>query len=459
MQVDKNLLEKYNIPVPRYTSYPPANHFADDFKESEFKDLLVTSNTEEPHNIAFYIHIPFCAQICHYCGCNAIKMKRADEVKTYITALKKEIEMLVSEVDKGRKISQIHYGGGTPNAIKAHYLKEINDILFSHFQLIESPEIAIECNPAHLSYSYLDELFDAGFNRFSFGIQDFDECVLQDVNRRPSALPVGDLVKYVKAKNNKFAVNLDFIYGLPGQSVESFCESIQQAIEIKPDRLVTFSYAHVPWFKEHQKILDEKGLPSADDKLEMFLAAYDMLLKAGYISIGLDHYALPEDELCQALDKHQLHRNFQGYCTKRTTGQVYAVGVSSISQLSGGYVQNTKDIKPYIEAIERGEFPVEKGILVSDEQKLIRMVINELMCNKYIHWQTIADEFAIGVDEVKKKVAYDENLLNQFKKDLLIEFSKDELSITELGTMFIRNIVASFDPALSGSKKRYSNSL
>ncbi|SMO39024.1 oxygen-independent coproporphyrinogen-3 oxidase [Saccharicrinis carchari] len=459
MKINKQLLQKYNVPVPRYTSYPPANHFTGDFKEEDFRTLLVESNAEEPSNIAFYVHIPFCAQICHYCGCNALKMGRADEVKRYIAAVKKEIELVVSTIDPKRKISQIHYGGGTPNAIKAVYLKEINDILFAHFALIEDAEIAIECNPAHLTHAYLDDLFEAGFNRFSFGIQDFDENVLKDVNRKPSALPVPDLVNYVKKANPKFAVNLDFIYGLPGQTVSSFCKSIERAIAIRPDRLVTFSYAHVPWFKEHQKILVQKGLPSADDKLDMFLAAYDLLLKAGYVSIGLDHYALPQDELCQALNKHQLHRNFQGYCTKRTTGQVYAVGVSSISQLSGGYVQNTKSVKAYIESVNNGAFPVEKGVLVSDEQKVIRSVINELMCNKYIDWKKVAESFSMDVSSLKKQIVYDETVLEQFREDELIHFSADHLEITELGTMFIRNIVASFDPALAGSNKRYSNAL
>ena len=459
MKIDKQLLQKYNVPVPRYTSYPPANHFNSDFKEEDFRALLVKSNTEEPFNVAFYVHIPFCAQICHYCGCNALKMGRADEIRLYVAAVKEEIALMVSTIDPKRKISQIHYGGGTPNAIKAVYLKEINDILFSSFELIEDAEIAIECNPAHLTYTYLNELFDAGFNRFSFGIQDFDENVLKDVNRKPSALPVGDLVSYVKNANSKFAVNLDFIYGLPGQTVSSFCKSIEKAIEIRPDRLVTFSYAHVPWFKEHQKILVQKGLPTADDKLDMFLAAYDLLLKAGYVSIGLDHYALPEDELCQALNKHQLHRNFRGYCTKRTTGQVYAVGVSSISQLSGGYAQNTKSVKAYIESINKGVFPVEKGVFVTDEQKVIRTVINELMCNKYIAWDKVADSFAMDVRSLKNLIAYDEEVLKPFREDELVHFTADHLEITELGTMFIRNIVASFDPALADSNKRYSNAL
>ncbi|MCW3785455.1 oxygen-independent coproporphyrinogen III oxidase [Plebeiibacterium sediminum] len=459
MKVTKELLDKYNIPVPRYTSYPPANYFTNDFTLDNYHELIELSNTDDPKLVAFYIHIPFCAQICYYCGCNALKMEKSDVVFQYVEAVKKEILMLSKRIDKSRKVSQIHYGGGTPNAIKSEYLKEINQTIFNEFDLIDEVEIAIECNPALLSYTYLDALIEAKFNRFSFGIQDFNNDVLTNVNRKPSALPVKELVEYVKEKNSKVAVNLDFIYGLPGQSLDSFKDTINKAIEIKPDRLVTFSYAHVPWLKENQKILEEKGLPTADEKMDMFMAAYDLLTTAGYISIGLDHYALPQDELCVALEQHQLHRNFQGYCTKKTTGQVYAVGISGISQLAGGYIQNTKELSSYTKSIADGAFPVEKGIVVTQEQKVIRMVINELMCNKVLVWNEIADIFKLTVNEVKAIVKYSEKAMNDFKADELIEFEDNQIRINELGSLFIRNIVAAFDPALKNNEKRYSKSL
>jgi len=386
-------------------------------------------------------------------------MRASHAIDEYVEMVKKEILMVSNTIDKSRKISQIHYGGGTPNAIDAKYLKEINDLIISQFQLIEKPEIAIECNPALLSYTYIDELFNAKFNRFSFGIQDFDNKILKDVNRRPSAMPVKDLVKYIKDHDKSMAINLDFIYGLPGQTVEGFTQTIKKAIEVKPDRLVTFSYAHVPWMKENQKILDKKGLPSADEKMSMFLAAYTLLKTSGYISIGLDHYALPQDELCVAQQNHQLHRNFQGYCTKRTTGQVYAVGVSGISQLSEGYAQNIKDLNKYINQIKSGILPIEKGYKVSQEQKIIRMVINELMCNRLVIWNNVASSFSVDVEFVKKTVEYNEKGLIDFKEDKLIEFTEEKLQITELGALFIRNIVATFDPALGKAGKRYSKSL
>jgi oxygen-independent coproporphyrinogen-3 oxidase len=459
MQVKKELLEKYNVPVPRYTSYPPANYFTGDFNKEDYILQIKESNLEDPKLIAFYIHIPFCAQICHYCGCNAIKMQDAEAIKEYVEALKSEIKMLAQYIDKGRQVSQIHYGGGTPNAIKAEYLKAINDEIFKEFEVVDHPEVAIECNPALLNYTYLDMLFDAGFNRFSFGIQDFNEEVLRDVNRRPSAIPVNELIAYVKNRDHSMAVNLDFIYGLPGQHVEGFKKTIEKAIQARPDRLVTFSYAHVPWLKENQRILEDKGLPTADEKMDMFMAAYHLLLDAGYVSIGLDHYALPEDELSLALKKHQLHRNFQGYCTRKTTGQVYALGVSGISQLTSAYAQNTKDIALYKKSILNQEFPIEKGLKVSKEQKVIRMVINELMCNKIVVWSIIAANSKLDVKEVKDIVKYNEATLQDFHKDELIEYNKQEIRVTELGSLFIRNIAASFDPDLKSENKLYSKSL
>ncbi|MCW3807693.1 oxygen-independent coproporphyrinogen III oxidase [Plebeiibacterium marinum] len=459
MEVNKQLLEKYNVPVPRYTSYPPANHFTSDFNKNDYVALIEGSNHDNPTHIAFYIHIPFCAQICFYCGCNALKMENQSVISGYVEAVKKEIQMLSKYIDKSRKVSQIHYGGGTPNAIKSEFIQEINRTIFKEFGLLDHAEIAIECNPALLSYKYIDALLEVGFNRFSIGIQDFNTEVLENVNRKPSALPVKDIVDYIKGKDDQITINLDFIYGLPGQDVNNFSSTIKKAIEVKPDRLVTFSYAHVPWMKENQKILEEKGLPTADEKMDMFMAAYNLLTDAGYVSIGLDHYALPEDELCVALNEHQLHRNFQGYCTKKTTGQVYAVGVSGISQLSGGYAQNTKDLKAYITGIEQWQFPIEKGLEVSFEQKIIRMVINELMCNKFVNWLNVAYTFDISDIQVKKVVLYSYEKLLGFKEDGLIEFDDNQVKITENGSLYIRNIVAALDPALNNNQRMYSKSL
>ncbi len=459
MNISKKLIEKYNIPVPRYTSYPPANHFRDDMMEQDYVEMIKLSNSGQPEQLSFYIHIPFCKKICFYCGCNTNPMVNEKAVDDYITAVKKEIEMVTSHINPNRLLSQIHFGGGTPNAIPSKYIIELKELLASKFNIIDQPEIAIECNPANLDEKYIPDLKDAGFNRFSLGIQDFDEKILKDVNRDPSNMPVEKIIELLKQDRDDVAVNLDFIYGLPGQTVESFLNTIQHAIEIRPERLVTFSYAHVPWIKKHQQILEKKGLPGAEQKLQMFLSAHELLKSAGYQSIGLDHYVLPKDELFKAMENHQLHRNFQGYCTRRTTGQVYAFGVSSISQLENGYVQNTKNIKTYIENLEQGNLSVERGYRLNGREKMIREIINTIMCNQYINWDNLAKKLNLSVNDLKKVIQFNPDLFVDFIDDELIIMNDHELKVTEKGSLFIRNIAAAIDPEYKKQLNKYSKSV
>ena len=456
MIIPKQLLEKYNSPVPRYTSYPPANYFTDSVDESKYIEAVKVSNNGNPRNISIYIHIPFCKKLCFYCGCNTSPLGTQGEMKKYVLALKEEIRMVAALIDNDRKVSQVHYGGGTPNVLKVELIAEINDLIFSLFTLVEHPEIAIECNPAHLTFEYIDQLKKSGFNRFSLGIQDFDEEVLKTVNRDPSALPVKDIIARLKSDNQPVKVNLDFIYGLPGQTVESFQYSMQQAVALRPDRMVTFSYAHVPWVKKAQKILDKKGLPDSDVKMKMFSESHDFLLANGYQSIGMDHYVLESDGLYQAVQTKSLHRNFQGYCTRQTTGQVYAFGVSAISQLEKGYAQNIKSVKGYIDIVNSGHLPIEKGYILTEGEVIVREVINQIMCNKYINWETMAASLNISLANLFKAIVYEQEALKQFEKDGILSFTRDGIDMTEEGALFIRNVAASFDPLTKNSSKQFS---
>ncbi len=459
MQISDELLNKYNVPVPRYTSYPPANQFTEAFTEADYLGMLKESNHRQPENIALYIHIPFCKKICHYCGCNACSIGKGDLVKPYMDALRKEIEMVSKHIDKNRKVTQIHYGGGTPNSLDVRYIAGLNEYLFSEFSFVDKPEIAIECNPAYLDYNYIDALLAAGFNRFSLGIQDFDNAILKLVNREPSAIPAAELFSYLKKSGGDINVNFDFIFGLPGQTVDSFSKTIAQAIAIRPDRLVTFSYAHVPWVKKHQIILEKRGLPSPEDKMQMFLTGYQMLKDAGYQPIGLDHFVLPSDDLYLAEKAGSLHRNFQGYCTRRTTGQVYAFGVSAISQLEQGYCQNMKENNDYIACVEQGNLPVERGYVLSTEQINTRELITELMCNKRISFSQIAGSMNLSAEELKNSVKFDEAVLNGFVDDGLIAYTPDGIEVTETGTLFIRNIAASLDKEYQIKTQTYSKTV
>lgn len=459
MKVTDYLLNKYNIPVPRYTSYPPANYFSDSFMEGDFLQMLDESNKGKPENIAIYIHIPFCKKICFYCGCNACAMGKGDLVADYMNALKREIEMMTGRLDKTRLVSQIHYGGGTPNSISARYIAEINEYLFSKFSFIENPEIAIECNPAYLDYGYLDTLIASGFNRFSLGIQDFDKRVLKAVNREPSAIAAQELFSYLKSAGKDIRVNMDFIYGLPLQTPESFLNTINKAISIGPDRLVTFSYAHVPWIKRHQLKLERRGLPAAEIKMEMFLLAWELLESKGYRKIGLDHFVLPGDDLYDALSEHKLHRNFQGYCTRRTTGQVYAYGITAISQIENGFSQNVREIPEYISLVSEGKFPVEKGYRLNRSEKITGDIISEIMCNRKLDYDAIANKFGLTTDELKLTYPPGTPLLKEFETDGLITFNKNEILVTEAGSLFIRNIASAFDSDYISKSNTYSKTV
>jgi oxygen-independent coproporphyrinogen-3 oxidase len=454
--VGKELLERYNTPVPRYTSYPPANFFNEEFTPIDYLKAIEESNEWNPKNISFYFHVPFCKKLCYFCGCNSYPLQKADSVDAYMKAMIKELKMVIERIDKTRLVSQIHYGGGTPNAIDEHYLQEINEIISSNFNFIDEPEIAIECNPAYLSEDQIYGLKKAGFKRFSLGIQDFNEEVLKTVNRDPSLLPVDHAIKLLKEDDERIKVNLDFIYGLPKQNAQSFGRTIEKALQIRPDRLVTFSYAHVPWVSKIQKKLEVFGLPENSEKMNMNDKAFNILTQNGYESIGMDHYALADDELSIARKNHQLHRNFQGYCTLRTTGQVYAFGVTGISQLEKIYAQNTKSIKDYIDQINSGKFTTIKGIQLTNDQVVIREVITELMCNHRLIWDNLSKRLNQSVEQIQNSLAHRPEQLQQLEKDGIIRIEDKNIYMTNQGALFIRNVASTFDPLIGTTGKMYS---
>ena len=453
-KLSQHIIDKYNVPVPRYTSYPPANYFSNEFTEDMYKSEIVKSNSQNPSSLSFYFHIPFCRRLCHYCGCNAYPMASDEKVSEYVAALHKEIDLIVPMIDKSRKISQIHYGGGTPTVLPTEVLKELNQHLFENFGVADNPEIAIECHPGWLDENYWIGLKDCGFSRFSLGVQDFNEDVLKCINRKKSLMPVGDIVNLLHSMGGK--VNMDFLYGLPLQLPESFRDSIRKAIECGPDRLVTFSYAHVPWVNKRQLILEKAGLPDAPTKSMMFEMAKEELLTNGYIQIGMDHFVKKDDELALAQENNELHRNFQGYCTRRTTGQVYAFGVTGISQLSTAYAQNTKDIDSYIESINRGELPVVKGYVLNEQEQITRSIIDMLMCNNVIYWDRIAADYGMSVTDIKSIVGYEQSKINDLVGDGIIFATDNCIEMTADGKIFVRNVASAFDQLIKNNPKSFS---
>jgi oxygen-independent coproporphyrinogen-3 oxidase len=453
-----NLLLKYNTPGPRYTSYPPANFFHSLYTSADYKKSVTDSNNELPENISIYIHIPFCRRLCYFCGCNTGIAKGKDHINRYIRALIKEINTVSRLIDKNRLVTQVHWGGGTPNSIPFVYIAEIMNKLKTSFKFHPEAEIAMECSPAYLSPGDISSLSEMGFNRISIGIQDFHQEVLDKVNRLPSHLPVKELFRLIREKEFK-SINLDLMYGLPGQTPEVFADSINQAIKLSPDRLVTFSYAHVPWFNKSMLKLEEAGLPTTREKFSLFVMAYEMLTSNGYVPIGLDHYAMPSDDLSVALKEKNLHRNFQGYCTRKTTGQVYAFGSSGISQLWNAYSQNIKDYQQYTEAIENNDFAVERGFRLTQKEIICREVINSLMCNAYLNFSEIAHQFSISEDELKSTLNYSPENFSEFINDDLLALENNSIRVSRQGMLVVRNIAMALDPLLEIKQGLYSKTI
>ena len=454
----RKLIKKYNESGPRYTSYPPATFFNENYGNKNYIESIELSNTENPKNISVYIHVPFCPQICHFCGCTTETGFSRPFLERYVDAVNKEIDFVADRLDHSRNLTQVHWGGGTPNAISYKFIEMITLKLKERFNFSESYEMAIECNPAHLNFRHIDLLKEFGFNRISVGIQDFRKDVLDAINRKTSKRPLEDLIK--KIKDSGFTgTNIDLVYGLPLQTVDSFKTTIDKAINLGTDRIVTFSYAHVPSVLPRQKILEEIGFPSSESKAKMYENSYDQLIKAGYISIGMDHYSKPDDEFTIALNEKKLHRNFQGYCTRETTGQVYGFGASAISQLDSAYSQNFKNTMEYIRGIEKNNLSVYRGYSLSYNEKVIRHVINSVMCNYYVDFNEVAKYFNCPLYEIVNILEYDSSNFQDFVDDNLMKIDGEKITIHKSGRLFTRNISMRFDPLIKQKVGTYSKTI
>ena len=451
-------LRTYDVPGPRYTSYPPAPHFRAGWDQREILDLFARSNSTGDRNLSFYVHVPFCPKQCLYCGCTTEIGKGGTEILSYFGAVHREMDRLLPLLDPSRPVTQIHFGGGTPNAVPVRELASCIEHLLRGRALSPHAEVAIECDPNLLSMGRLGELRQAGFNRVSFGLQDFDRDVLASVGRGFPRIAPAELV----AESHRLGfrgVNLDLIYGLPGQTPDGFAKSVERTVEAAPDRVAVFGYAHVPWAKEHQKALEAKGLPDAESRIEMAVRSYRDFQAAGYVPIGMDHYARPDDELSLALREGTLHRNFQGYCSRRSTGQVVAFGASGISQLHEGYVQSIKESRAYSQAVARGELPLERAYVLSPDERFHRDVINSIMCRGELDLDRIGEGEGVSPAETRRILSPGLDRLDGPVADGLCTFDGAVLRTTPLGRLAVRNIAFLFDPLLKDSPGRYSRTV
>lgn len=435
-------LLRYNTNAPRYTSYPPANLFRPATSAQETERLWKESNALNPQNLSFYFHVPFCVKRCLFCGCTSETLHDESFRNSYFAAVHKEMDQKLAWINKDRKVTQVHFGGGTPTSVPLEELEKLLAKLHGNFEFAEHAELAIEINPATLTEEMLRKLASFGFNRASYGIQDFNPETLQIIGRDPSLLPVKELLA-LSRELGFHGLNLDLVYGLPGQTEKSFFSSIERAIDAAPDRVALFSYAHVPWMRPEQKRLEEYTIPDARTKMTFFLKAREMFKAAGYIEVGMDHFVKPTDSLAIATQNGALHRNFQGYCTRETTGQVYAFGSSAISQFDNAYLQNIHAASEYIKRIEACEMTEIRCHELSASERILRNTIERLMCNNRL--KVTAEELAV-IGEGWDRLCALEN------EGLLQKVASDEIVATEFGRLVIRYLAAKLDPLVQNKK-------
>jgi len=378
--IDLDLLRRYNRPGPRYTSYPTAPVWSEEFGEDDYRSkLTLAENEASDQPLSLYVHIPFCRERCTFCGCNVVITKKQEKADRYLDTLSAEIDLVLSAMPTRRTIFQLHLGGRTPTYLTPAQLERLHTIITRHFDIGDSAELSIEIDPGVTTRDQVMLLRDLGYNRISIGVQDFDYEVLSALNRPQTTDQIRGI--YEACREAGFGgINLDLIYGLPYQTPEQFRKTRETVLEMRPDRLAVYSYAHVPWIKGHQRKINEEALPSVDAKFTIYLDTLREFMDAGYEQIGMDHFALPDDELAIARSERRLHRNFMGYTT-RPTDDMLAFGVSSISHVRDCYIQNTAAINRYDEAVSAGHLPVHRGFAMSADDRVRAEIIRHIMCN------------------------------------------------------------------------------
>lgn len=454
--IDFTKFTKYSRPGPRYTSYPTAPEFNTDFTFEDLKEKFKSQSDNRP--LSLYIHIPFCRSACYFCGCNVIFTSKEEKKTKYIEYLKKELKILAQHLNTNRTVTQMHFGGGTPTFLDPAQLKEVIDNIKETFpNFSDDAEISCEVDPRYFVQGHMDVLKNAGCNRLSFGVQDLQEEVQKTIHRIQPYEQTEAVVNIARNAGIK-SINIDLIYGLPHQTKETFAKTIRDIVKLNPDRLAVFNYAHVPWMMKTQRKFDETTFAPPSTKLEILKDSIEFFGSVGYKMVGMDHFAKPEDELFKAIEKGELHRNFQGYTTKGGADLI-GIGVTSIGDGVDYYVQNFKDLPTYEETIDKGELPVFKGYKLSDDDILRQFVIMELMSNFSLDMRRVEKEFTINFDEYFADAL---KALQEFVEADLVTISKDKIEVSPTGTMLIRNIAMPFDAYLNSipeDKRRFSKTI
>ncbi len=445
-EFNRELIKKYDRPGPRYTSYPPATEFTEEVGQDHYRERLVNSN-ERKTPLSLYFHIPFCESGCYYCGCNIIISHRKGIERPYLEKVYKEMDMTSSLLDKDRKVEQLHWGGGTPNYLEPDEIEEFMGEIKKRFAFSEDAEVSIEIDPRYATEDQLRTIKEVGFNRVSMGLQDLDEKVQRAINRVQPYDLMKDSMKKLRDLGFE-SINLDLIYGLPYQTKDSFERTVDKVIDLSPDRIAVYSFAYVPWVKPIQKYIDPDTLPSAEEKLSILEMVIEKFQDAGYIYIGMDHFARPEDELAVAQREGKLWRNFQGYTTRKGV-ELIGFGATSIGMLYDSYFQNYKTLRDYNLAVDEDRLPILRGYILNDDDFIRREVIMDIMCNLGVSFSKIEDMFGVRFEDYFERELED---LRSLEEDGLIEVKDGRISILPVGRLLIRNVAMVFDTHLRNKK-------
>lgn len=443
MDLSPELLERYDRPGPRYTSYPTAIEFTAEFDADAYADRLAGYAADPAGPLSLYVHLPFCESRCSFCACHVVVTKHRSVADAYLGRVEREAEIVAGHLGERIPLLQYHWGGGTPTYYPAETLARLHRSLTRWFDIQPGAEVAAEVDPRVTTREHLETMGELGFNRLSFGVQDLDPTVQELIGRRQTAAETVGL--YETARELGFtSINLDLVYGLPGQTVDTMSATLDTIVSLRPDRLAIYSFAYVPWMRPHQQRIPEEDLPDRELKFHLLSMIAEKLTAAGYRAIGMDHFALPDDELAIAAEAGTLTRNFMGYATRSGAG-VVALGTSGISDIAGAYAQNHRRLADYYAAVDAGNLPVERGYGLTEDDLLRRYVITELMCNGRILAAAVEDRF--GVD-LAATFAGEREVLTApggLVDEGMVEVRDDAIEATDLGRMFIRNVARVFD--------------
>ena len=450
--ITPELLTRFDVPGPRYTSYPTADRFVEAFTEADYLTALDHRKQAarlKAQPLSLYVHIPFCESLCYYCACNKIITKHKDRAETYLRYLAREVELHVAHLGTGHSVSQLHLGGGTPTFLSDDELRELMTMLRRHFQFVPGGEYSVEVDPRTVDEKRLAVLAELGFNRLSFGVQDFDPAVQKAVHRVQPVEQVFQLVQAARSLGFE-SVNVDLIYGLPLQTPESFDRTLAQVNELRPDRIALYAYAHLPERFKPQRRIHAAELPLPGAKVAMLARSMDAFMDAGYVYVGMDHFALPDDALAVAKRQGRLHRNFQGYSTQPDCDLI-ALGVSAIGRIGATYSQNAKTMEEYCDALDQGHLPIVRGLALTRDDMLRRAVIMALMCQGNLQFESINVAWLI---DFKTYFAGEMQTLEEMQNQGLVELSPTGIQVTAMGWFFVRGVAMVFDRYLQMDRNR-----